>query len=1180
MERGRDMAEMDDEERALRYVRRMAEGGRRGGELDFSDPDAVAFLVTRLGGVKTLERHAPGVLDLIRRTVAMPPEKRVCPGETPVVSGGKYIDRFEDGCTIHNIVYKPSGQRSAAANNAAAEIMDFSAGVLFNFRECVTGVLGGELFDCTREYYVPLASLYEDVRGVKSQTVDLRGQLAPAKSGTRELMLNWSFYHDRVNIDGESFMRAPTFNAYLALMDNASIITGFTAEAPVSKPEHASEQNVKIYYWRGSQSDYDYSYNKQSITPATPEIDIWVPLSFRFGVTEGHDILKLDFEDSWQFFLYTLPMGSGQVRYYGDLGKMKLDKTLKDGKTVALRCRLDPEWLSSLTNVNNHWTVQNIHFDIPVVIAHGANKSRATLIMSSDPDNVPSSTMIKLKPLQILWGCLAKGTRVLMEDGTEKPVEAIRPGDAVRDAQGRAAPVVDVVFGKEAEIMRLVTESGLTIDASGDHPFMTPGGARRAGDLWAGLSVMVFRNGAHVAEKLASAERLPYGGDVYNLRFGEERVLVCNGFLVGDHEAQQTAGKLSTNTLDVVRSATPDPLDAEWARLAAVLKSRPQPRYGAADTVDKAGAEDWGGENIGLHYFAVKMLALEAGFSPEDAQRIAEFCQYTGDNTAGDAIAVESCPPELDMQHLVREKDGTVFACCPASALDAAALRDVEKLLDPETQRRILVPFHYFPPEKLDFRPGCSYRTETCSPVLGEYLYLVAENYCASGAQSALPRIGVLAHVLSDCFTHRFFSGLESDANAAELLEATDRVNGKSVMDDFDGAALPPVGAARTGGAVDAAGIDFRIRMGNGAENADRNTARFRDAAHAVHSFLLRCLGKTPMGRDHFEARYGDLLSRARSPYRPGRDELYELWRTEYPDGCFAYDRDAVAAALRNAPEDFFHFALALDDVANLAEKRPVVFTADPEFTDGQCRVAVAVLADGTEACSFSYVFYRDDRPIGSDLVEIKKGERRFDHEIILPDESLLQSGSSFFIKTECEGSGRTFRKGKSIALPSAPVPVGKRWLAHPLGSNPVTQITLAVNGTENPLADYCYPENTRKLILPVVLKMELSRHYDVDEEFAATLELIAQQTGAKLVYAGRAPVLTRVGDYLVLEFSPDWGVPSGQFGGARLWRVDGTVELGFRHKKYPYFYRPRKTIRLGTLCTQGIHIAWTGETP
>ncbi len=26
-------------------------------------------------------------------------------------------------------------------------------------------------------------------------------------------------------------------------------------------------------------------------------------------------------------------------------------------------------------------------------------------------------------------------------------------------------------------------------------------------------------------------------------------------------------------------------LDAEWARLAAVLKSRPQPRYGAADTV-------------------------------------------------------------------------------------------------------------------------------------------------------------------------------------------------------------------------------------------------------------------------------------------------------------------------------------------------------------------------------------------------------------------------------------------------------------------------------------------------------------------------------------------------------------------------------------------------------------------
>ena len=83
----------------------------------------------------------------------------------------------------------------------------------------------------------------------------------------------------------------------------------------------------------------------------------------------------------------------------------------------------------------------------------------------------------KVDWMNLLWGCLRKDTRVLMADGSQRPVESVRVGDLVqRDAQGGVAAVSDVVRGFEENLVAFSTVDGRQLVCSRNHPLVTSEG--------------------------------------------------------------------------------------------------------------------------------------------------------------------------------------------------------------------------------------------------------------------------------------------------------------------------------------------------------------------------------------------------------------------------------------------------------------------------------------------------------------------------------------------------------------------------------------------------------------------------------------------------------------------------------------------------------------------------------
>lgn len=83
--------------------------------------------------------------------------------------------------------------------------------------------------------------------------------------------------------------------------------------------------------------------------------------------------------------------------------------------------------------------------------------------------------------LNLIWGCLAKGTHILMADGSEKCIEEIRMGERVKSAGGKVSIVTNIITGVESEPMVVIqTLGGHTLKCSRLHPIVTNQGVVRA----------------------------------------------------------------------------------------------------------------------------------------------------------------------------------------------------------------------------------------------------------------------------------------------------------------------------------------------------------------------------------------------------------------------------------------------------------------------------------------------------------------------------------------------------------------------------------------------------------------------------------------------------------------------------------------------------------------------------
>lgn len=194
-------------------------------------------------------------------------------------------------------------------------------------------------------------------------------------------------------------------------------------------------------------------------------------------------------------------------------------------------------------------TFYDYHLTIDATFQPKADRAAAAvhtqIIVSSQDIEVGTHTIYKKIPkLQILWGCLAENTRIMMADHTQKPIRDIQIGEFVLGTDGSAWRVYNVWRGVEFEPMiRLRCRTGETVLMTQNHVILTDAGLLRAGEVTRDIRVAGQDGWLEIEEVYAEL----YDGTVYNLdidtddgRPAQEHLMLAGGIVVGDNQLQNT----------------------------------------------------------------------------------------------------------------------------------------------------------------------------------------------------------------------------------------------------------------------------------------------------------------------------------------------------------------------------------------------------------------------------------------------------------------------------------------------------------------------------------------------------------------------------------------------------------------------------------------------------------------
>lgn len=196
-------------------------------------------------------------------------------------------------------------------------------------------------------------------------------------------------------------------------------------------------------------------------------------------------------------------------------------------------------------------------YDIDIDIQFATNRGNGRLsITSKDPAAVegaaPSPHYSRIPPVRLFWGCLEASTRVRMEDGTERVIADVQIGDRLATGRGSAA-VRDIILGRESELIRIETFEGDALEATGVHPVLVDGDAKRADAVTVDDRISTDFSGGY----RTVCCHYPISGafEVVNLVLEGAETFIANGMLVGDNETQ---GRLQREQATDLQAVQPD----------------------------------------------------------------------------------------------------------------------------------------------------------------------------------------------------------------------------------------------------------------------------------------------------------------------------------------------------------------------------------------------------------------------------------------------------------------------------------------------------------------------------------------------------------------------------------------------------------------------------------------------
>lgn len=200
--------------------------------------------------------------------------------------------------------------------------------------------------------------------------------------------------------------------------------------------------------------------------------------------------------------------------------------------------------------------------------------------------------------------------------------------------------------------------------------------------------------------------------------------------------------------------------------------------------------------DISFHYFAVKTLALEAGFSDPDAQIIAQYSQYIDDYNPTFPRRYSNVPD------WIKNKEGSdIYISSPLNPMNFRPVTtgfmipvDIPDMLTKEFQKNVISPFHFIPLKAGDHRTYPAKVTDggDGSPI--STLLLSAKTDYGRDAviggdkcRQALMHLGMLLHTFADTYAHQMFSGYNEQCNNMKIVGLWDHTEQNLLpgLDDY-----------------------------------------------------------------------------------------------------------------------------------------------------------------------------------------------------------------------------------------------------------------------------------------------------------------------------------------------------------------------------------------------------------
>lgn len=325
--------------------------------------------------------------------------------------------------------------------------------------------------------------------------------------------------------------------------------------------------------------------------------------------------------------------------------------------------------------------------------------------------------------------------------------------------------------------------------------------------------------------------------------------------------------------------------------------------------------------DINFHYFAVKTLALAAGFPESEAQTIANFSQYIDDFDWITTIQCDNIPKFIsDDKECDLVEKGSFTNFNPAMT-GFVGLVDMSYIATPRGQKLTVSPFHFIPPT-ISKGSNNYLRTMPATPDDNSIISTLLKEAKTSLLQEdeprhiSLMRIGMYLHIFADTYAHQLFTGYkhwQNDVIISKVINIRNNKNITSWVGELANRSVSSIGHANAGHTPDLTYVEFTMKYKSDEEDAHSlvyarsNSAEFLKAAQHIYNYLRSCRGSNA-ARIGWEALSARIKQVFLFEYYPDKtDILAANWKMQFPSFKYKYDRKKIEESFK-LPTGKYHY--------------------------------------------------------------------------------------------------------------------------------------------------------------------------------------------------------------------------------------------------------------------------------